>query len=173
MLQTSSDPSEGSAEDLIRKVCTNFQVCLFYILFLSLWQCGVFGATRAFLSLWRVRTPLHCGARASLVAEHRLLGSWASVVAIPGLEHRLNKLWCLGLIAFEACGIFPNQGSNPCLLRWQAYSLLSYQRSLIFQCYVFSNFIFFLLHAHRCALFSVFFNFKYFLLLCLTDYLKL
>ena len=26
-------------------------------------------------------------------------------------------------LSFKACGIFPNQGSNPCLLHWQADSL--------------------------------------------------
>ena len=33
-----------------------------------------------------------------------------------------------GLSCFAACGIFPDQGSNPCLLHWQADSLpLSHQ----------------------------------------------
>ena len=31
-------------------------------------------------------------------------------------------MWCTGL-AVEACGIFPDQGSNPCPLHWQANSL--------------------------------------------------
>ena len=40
----------------------------------------------------------------SLVAEHRLLGTWASVV----VAHRLS--------CFVACETFPDQGLNPCPL---------------------------------------------------------
>ena len=47
---------------------------------------------------------------ASLVAEHRQWGMRASVV----LEHGLSRP--------EACGIFPDQGSNSCLLHWQVDS---------------------------------------------------
>ena len=47
---------------------------------------------------------------ASLVAEHRLLGTQASVVVVHGLS------------CSEECGIFPDQGSNPCPLHWQADS---------------------------------------------------
>ena len=49
-------------------------------------------------------------------AEHGLPGAQASVAAAAGL-------WCTGLVAVThglscsaACGIFPDQGSNPCLL---------------------------------------------------------
>ena len=53
---------------------------------------------------------------ASLVAELGLQSMQASVVVV----HRLS--------CSAACGIFPDQGSNPCLLRWQADSLvLSHQ----------------------------------------------
>ena len=54
-------------------------------------------------------------AAASLVAEHQLyvcglreLQHVGSVVAVPGLN------WS------TACGIFPDQRSNPCSLHWQA-----------------------------------------------------
>jgi len=45
-----------------------------------------------------------------LAAEHGALGTQASVDVV----HELS--WPL------ACGIFPNQGSNPCPLRWQVDS---------------------------------------------------
>ena len=48
---------------------------------------------------------------AFLVAEHGLQGAPASVV----VAHRLS--------CSVACGILPDQGSNPCLLHWQVYSL--------------------------------------------------
>ena len=44
---------------------------------------------------------------ASLVAEHRALGTQASVAATYGFSFSV------------ACGIFLDQGSNPCLLHWQ------------------------------------------------------
>ena len=44
------------------------------------------------------------------VVEYRLWGMWASVV----VAHRLS--------CPEAHGIFPDQGSNPCSLHWQADS---------------------------------------------------
>ena len=54
---------------------------------------------------------------ASLVADQRLQGTGSIAVA--------RSLSCS-----EACGVFPNQGSNLCLLRWQADSLpLSHQDS--------------------------------------------
>ena len=53
-------------------------------------------------------------AAASLVAEHglqaRRLQSTGSVVVAHGL------------ICSAACGIFPNQASNPCPLHWQVDS---------------------------------------------------
>ena len=65
---------------------------------------------------------------AFLVAEHGLQGPQASVSVAPGLQsagivaHRLSPSL--------ASGIFPDQGSNLCLLHQQAYSLpLSHQES--------------------------------------------
>ena len=60
---------------------------------------------------------------ASLVAEHRLQGTRASVVVAPGLLNTGSVLVVHGLSCPAACGIFPDQGSNPCLLHWQAESL--------------------------------------------------
>ena len=47
---------------------------------------------------------------APLLAEHRLQGSWASVVMAPRLNYPM------------ACRTFLNQGSNSILLHWQADS---------------------------------------------------
>ena len=76
---------------------------------------------------------------ASLIAEQGLYSVQASVVAAHGLsscgswapKHRLNSV-APGLSCPTACGVFPDQGSNPCLLHWQADSLpLSHQGSPI------------------------------------------
>ena len=48
---------------------------------------------------------------ASLVTEHALYHTWTSVVVIHGPS------------CSAACGIFLDQGSNPCLLHWQEDSL--------------------------------------------------
>ena len=62
-----------------------------------------------------------CGffiAMVSLVAEHELWGERASIVVAHGRS------------CSSVCGIFPDQGSNLCLLHWQAVSLpLSHQGS--------------------------------------------
>ena len=48
---------------------------------------------------------------------------------LPGSERRLGVV-VLGLSCSAAGGIFPDQGSNPCLLHWQVDSLpLSHQGS--------------------------------------------
>ena len=71
------------------------------------------------------------GARASVVVARRLssCGTRASVVVAHGLSgcgSRAQWLWLAGSIVVAhglscsaACGIFPDQGSNPCPLHWQ------------------------------------------------------
>ena len=62
--------------------------------------------------------------------EHRLQGPWASAVAAPGLESTGSAVETHGLSCSSACGIFMDQGSNLCLLHWQADSSpLKYQGS--------------------------------------------
>ena len=62
--------------------------------------------------------------------EHQLYGRRASVVAAPGLESTSSIVLAQGFSCSTACGIFPDQGLNPCPLHWQADSLpLSYQGS--------------------------------------------
>ena len=78
-----------------------------------------------FLQLRRVGTTLHRGARAShcrglSVAEHRL-------------QTRKLSSCGSGLSCPVACGILPDQGSNPCPLHWQADSQpLRHQGSPVF-----------------------------------------
>ena len=72
-----------------------------------------------------------CGERGLLfVAVCRLLIAVASLVAEHGLQARgLQQLWHAGSVVVAhrfscstACGIFPDQGSNPCPLHWQVDS---------------------------------------------------
>ena len=70
-------------------------------------------------------------ALASLV-RHRLQGAWASVTAAPRFQSTGSVVVALRLSCSVAYGIFPDQGSNLCLLHWQADSLpLSHARSTV------------------------------------------
>ena len=67
---------------------------------------------------------------ASLDVQRGLESARASVVVAPGLSSTGSVVVVNGLSCFLACGILPDQGSNSCLLHWQAGSLpLSHQGS--------------------------------------------
>ena len=70
-------------------------------------------------------------AGASLVAEQGSRACGLSGCSSQALEHRLSVVVAWGHSCSAACGIFPEQGSNPCLWHWQVDSLpLSHQGSL-------------------------------------------
>ena len=48
----------------------------------------------------------------------RALGLLGSVAAAPGLYSTDSVVVVPGLIWSAACGIYPDQGLNPCLLHW-------------------------------------------------------
>ena len=82
---------------------------------------------------------------ASLVAEHGLQSTQASVVVAPGLQSTGSVVVAQSLSCSVACGIFLGLGSNPYLLHWQADSLpLSHQGSLSFQFLKLDFFFFYL-----------------------------
>ena len=81
---------------------------------------------------------------ASLAVEHRPV--LASVAAAPRLWRTGAVTLSHGLSCSESCRIFPDQGSNLCLLHWQAYSSLWSQGSptpTLFWCIVLFCFCFF------------------------------
>ena len=66
----------------------------------------------------------------SLAVERSLQGTWASVAAVPGHWSTGSVVVVHGLSCLMACGIFPDQGLNLCLLHWQEDSLpLTHQGS--------------------------------------------
>ena len=102
--------------------------CIFYLFyFIFLAALGLHCCAQAFSS---------CGERGLLfVVVHRLLIVVASLVAEQGsrcagfsscgtqaLERRLSSCGARGLSCSMACGIFPDQGWNPCPLHWQVDS---------------------------------------------------
>ena len=90
----------------------------FFLLFCSLGLCG---------HAWAFSSCSGWGY--ALVAMLGLLIVGASLVSTGSRVHALQQFWGTGFIA-EACGIFPDQASNPCPLYWQVdASPLDYQRS--------------------------------------------
>ena len=98
------------------------------------WLCWVFDGVRG-ISLVVVSggyTTLWCAGFSLqwlLVAEHgfqarRLQQLWhaGSVVVARGLQSTCSVVVVQGLSCSAACGIFPDQGSNPCPLHWQVDS---------------------------------------------------
>ena len=115
--------------------------CLFYF-----FDCKGFSLGVASWGCSRVAVHRLLVTVASLV-ERGLWDAWVSVVEAHVLCSVALGLWSTGSIVvahglshFTACGIFPNQGSNLCLLHWQVDSLpLSHQGS---PCLVFGEEIF-------------------------------
>ena len=113
----------------------------------------IFGSA-GFLSLCRLVSG--CGARASHCGGFSCRGAWlqgeqALLVAACRLQGVGSVVVAHGLSCSEACGIFMDQGLNPCLLHWQVGSLpLSHRGSLVWRfCFL------------VCALFCVWSRVKY------------
>ena len=114
-----------------------FVLCCFYnillfILFLAVlglccylgFSLVVAGRGYSLVTTWELLIAV-----ASLVIEPRLwvcilqqLLHMGSVVVAPGLQNTGSVFVAQGLSCSAACGIFPDQGLNPCRLRWQAGS---------------------------------------------------
>ena len=102
--------------------------CIYLLAMLGL--CGMW--TFSTCGKWELLVAAVHGlliAVASLVVEHEHEDTWASVVVVPELQHKLNS--CGTQVSCSmARGIFSDQRSNLCLLHWQADSLqLSHQES--------------------------------------------
>ena len=67
---------------------------------------------------------------AYLFAEHGLHGVWAQQLRLQGSGAQAQQLWSMNLSSSTVCGIFLDQGSNPCLPSRQKGSLpLKHQES--------------------------------------------
>ena len=74
-------------------------------------------------SLVAVQTFLQLQQAVLLSSVHRLLTAVASLVSEHGRWDTGSVVVVDRLSCSTACGVIPDQGSNPCLLRWQADSL--------------------------------------------------
>ena len=109
-----------------------FVFCFIMLLTYLCCLCCVCVAAGAFLQLQQARTTLELVhglpiAVASLL-ERRLQGTRASVAVVSSLCSTGSISVARGLGCCVACGIFLVQGSNPCLLHWQAEELILNQR---------------------------------------------
>ena len=96
------------------RVPKRFESSFFFNFYLFLAAMGLYCCARAFSSgecrLLSVVAPWPLIAAASLAVGHALYGAQASVAEAHGLS------------CFKACGIFLDQGLNPCPLHWPAHS---------------------------------------------------
>ena len=89
-----------------------------FILFIYLFIYGCVGSSflcKGFLQLWQVGSTLHRGARGLSLSRPLLLRS-------TGSRRAGSVTVAHGPSCSAACGIFPDQGSNPCPLHWQTDS---------------------------------------------------
>ena len=101
-----------------------YSIFLKKILFLYFWPRWVFTAAcrGSSCGAWGLLSIVVCGRLAAVIFLLQSMGS----------RHRSSLGVVHVLSCPEACGIFLNQGSNPCPLYWQADSYPPYhQRSLI------------------------------------------
>ena len=101
----------------------------FFFNFIYLFIYGCVGSSflcEGFLQLRQVGATLHRGAQASHCRGLSCCGAQAP-------DAQAQQLWLTGLVAPRHVGIFPDQGSNPCPLHWQADSQpLRHQGSPLF-----------------------------------------
>ena len=89
--------------------------CFFFFNFIYLWLCWVFVSVRG-LSLV-VASGGHSSSRCAGLSLSRPL-----LLRSTGSRHAGSVIVAHGPSCSAACGIFPDQGSNPCPLHWQADS---------------------------------------------------
>ena len=87
----------------------------FFIFLIYFWLCWVFVSVRG-LSLV-VASRGHSSSRCAGLSLSRPLSLWSTSSRCAG-----SVIVAHGPICSAACGIFPDQGSNPCTLHWQADS---------------------------------------------------
>ena len=105
--------------------------CLFCWVFIAVWSfplvVGSKGSRSCGFPLCWLLLVQSVGSRAPGLQQ---LQHVCPGVVVPGRESAGSAVVLHGLSCSTACGIFPDQGLNPCLLHWQTDSLpLSHQGS--------------------------------------------
>ena len=109
-------PVDVSINSKARNDSLEFFFLKIIALFTYLWLHWVFIAA--------LGLPLVVGSRgySSCSAPASHCGGSSCCRASQALEHGLSSCGTRGLHCLEACGIFPDQGLNPCLVHCQAHS---------------------------------------------------
>ena len=103
------------------------ELFVLHFIYLFIFGCAGFSLQLRLFSSCRTWAS-HCGCFSRCGAQ--ALGLGGSVVAAPRLQSTGSIAVVHGLSCSTACGIFPDQGLNPCLPHLQVDSLpLSHQRS--------------------------------------------
>ena len=92
-----------------------FLINLFIYLFIYFWLCWVFVSVRGLSPA--VASGGHSSSQCAGLSPSRPLPLWST-----GSRHAGSAVMAHGPSCSAACGIFPDQGSNPCSLHWQADS---------------------------------------------------
>ena len=87
----------------------------FIYLFIYFWLCWVFVSVRGLSPV--VESGDHSSSRCTGLSL-----SWPLLLRSRGSRRAGSVVVAHGLSCSAACGIFPDQGSNPCPLHWQADS---------------------------------------------------
>ena len=90
-------------------------IYLFIYLFIYFWLCWVF------VSVWGLSLVAASGGHSSSRCAGLSL-SWPLLLWSTGSRRAGSVVVAHGPSCSMACGIFPDQGSNPCPLHWQADS---------------------------------------------------
>ena len=90
-------------------------ICFFFNLFIYFWLCWVF------VSVWGLSPVAASGGHSSSRCAGLSL-SRPLLLRSTGSRRARSVVVAHGLSCSAACGILPDQGSNPCPLHWQAES---------------------------------------------------
>ena len=121
---------------MISFVIHSMQMLFFFIfIFIYLWLCWVFVAVRGLSPVAASRG--HSSSRCAGLSLSRPLS-----LRSTGSRRAGSAIAAHGPSCSAACGIFPDQGSNPCLLHWQADSQpLRHQGSPLFLNYILTGWV--------------------------------
>ena len=111
--ESSSCSTSSSALAMVSVVFLKFY--LFIYLFVCFWLCCVFVSVGG-LSLVAA-SGVHSSSRCTGLSL-----SWPLLLQSTGSRREGSVIVAHGPSCSAACGIFPDQGSNPCPLHWQADS---------------------------------------------------
>ena len=110
-------------EPMIKLSCKIFYVFIyFYFYFIYSWLCWVFVAAHGLSPVAASGGYSSCSVQASHCSGFSCCGSWALGAVFSSCGMWASVVVALGLRCSAACGIFPDQGSNPCPLHRQADS---------------------------------------------------